>query len=132
MQHDVFVFIAGMIAGGINSIAGGGTLISFPTLVWLGLPSIAANAGRARAATSNASRRAITCSFSQILRLGLAAPARWRTSTSIVSQLERSHEIADLPLTSWPIKGCGGMNQKTLRNIHSRRVLKAVATTMKC
>lgn len=28
----------------INSIAGGGTLVSFPTLVWLGLPSVTANA----------------------------------------------------------------------------------------
>lgn len=35
---------AAFIAGAINSIAGGGTLISFPTLIWLGLPSVAANA----------------------------------------------------------------------------------------
>ena len=35
---------AGFSAGAINSIAGGGTLISFPALVWLGLPSITANA----------------------------------------------------------------------------------------
>lgn len=35
---------AAFLAGGINSVAGGGTLVSFPTLVWLGLPSITANA----------------------------------------------------------------------------------------
>src|SRR5881394_3984235 len=35
---------AAFFAGGVNSVAGGGTLISFPTLVWLGLPSITANA----------------------------------------------------------------------------------------
>src|SRR2546430_4043394 len=35
---------AAFLAGGINSVAGGGTLISFPALVWLGLPSITANA----------------------------------------------------------------------------------------
>src|SRR6201989_1967427 len=35
---------AAFLAGGINSVAGGGTLISFPVLVWLGLPSITANA----------------------------------------------------------------------------------------
>jgi uncharacterized membrane protein YfcA len=35
---------AAFLAGSINSVAGGGTLISFPTLIWLGLPSIAANA----------------------------------------------------------------------------------------
>jgi uncharacterized protein len=36
--------IAAFLAGGINSVAGGGTLISFPALIWLGLPSITANA----------------------------------------------------------------------------------------
>src|SRR5215471_7443747 len=36
--------VAAFLAGGINSVAGGGTLISFPALVWLGLPSITANA----------------------------------------------------------------------------------------
>ena len=30
--------------GAINSVAGGGTLLTFPTLIWLGLPSINANA----------------------------------------------------------------------------------------
>src|ERR1041384_6161542 len=35
---------AGFLAGGNKSLAGGGTLISFPTLVWLGLPPITANA----------------------------------------------------------------------------------------
>jgi uncharacterized membrane protein YfcA len=37
-------FLAAFAAGAINSVAGGGTLLTFPTLVWLGLPSIAANA----------------------------------------------------------------------------------------
>jgi uncharacterized protein len=32
-----------LLAGGINSIAGGGSLILFPTLVALGLPTVAAN-----------------------------------------------------------------------------------------
>jgi uncharacterized membrane protein YfcA len=35
---------AAFLAGGINSVAGGGTLVSFPTLVWLGLPPITASA----------------------------------------------------------------------------------------
>jgi uncharacterized membrane protein YfcA len=39
------VIVAGvaLLAGAINSIAGGGSLILFPTLVALGLPSVAAN-----------------------------------------------------------------------------------------
>lgn len=34
---------AGLAAGGVNAIAGGGSLISFPTLVAIGLPGVAAN-----------------------------------------------------------------------------------------
>jgi uncharacterized membrane protein YfcA len=42
--HALVAFGAAFAAGAINSIAGGGTLVSFPALVWLGLPSITANA----------------------------------------------------------------------------------------
>jgi uncharacterized membrane protein YfcA len=35
---------AAFLAGGVNAIAGGGSLISFPALVWLGRPPIIANA----------------------------------------------------------------------------------------
>jgi uncharacterized membrane protein YfcA len=38
------VFLAAFTAGAINSVAGGGTLISFPSLIWLGLASTIANA----------------------------------------------------------------------------------------
>jgi uncharacterized protein len=40
----MIALFAAFLAGGINSVAGGGTLISFPVLVWLGLPPITANA----------------------------------------------------------------------------------------
>jgi uncharacterized protein len=42
--HSTAAFLAAFLAGGINSVAGGGTLLTFPTLMWLGLPSVAANA----------------------------------------------------------------------------------------
>jgi uncharacterized membrane protein YfcA len=35
---------AAFAAGVVNALAGGGSLITFPTLVWLGMPSITANA----------------------------------------------------------------------------------------
>lgn len=38
------MFAAACAAGAINAVAGGGTLVTFPTLVWLGVPSVAANA----------------------------------------------------------------------------------------
>ena len=37
-------FVAAFAAGLINSVAFGGTLITFPTLIWLGLNSVTANA----------------------------------------------------------------------------------------
>jgi uncharacterized membrane protein YfcA len=36
--------LAAAVGGAINSVAGGGSLVSFPTLVWLGVPSVTANA----------------------------------------------------------------------------------------
>lgn len=41
------IFGAGFCAGMINSVAGGGTLVSFPTLLWLGRDPILANATNA-------------------------------------------------------------------------------------
>lgn len=44
LAHLAAAFTAAFIAGGINSVAGGGTLVSFPVLVALGLPALNANA----------------------------------------------------------------------------------------
>jgi uncharacterized protein len=43
----LLILLSGLLAGAVNSIAGGGTLISFPTLVWLGRDPIIANATNA-------------------------------------------------------------------------------------
>jgi len=43
LVRDLLVFAAAGMAGVVNSLAGGGTLITFPTLVWLGVPSVSAN-----------------------------------------------------------------------------------------
>src|SRR5512145_2958726 len=39
----LFIALAALAAGAINALAGGGTLISFPVLVAVGVPSVAAN-----------------------------------------------------------------------------------------
>ena len=39
----VLVLLAGVLAGTINTIVGAGTLITFPLLVWLGIPPLTAN-----------------------------------------------------------------------------------------
>jgi uncharacterized membrane protein YfcA len=43
----ILIFLASFAAGMVNSVAGGGTLITFPTLVWLGRDPILANATNA-------------------------------------------------------------------------------------
>ena len=43
MLSIIILVVAGLLAGMVNAIAGGGTLISFPALVWLGVPPIMAN-----------------------------------------------------------------------------------------
>lgn len=44
MWEVVVIIAAGFGAGVVNSIAGGGSFLTFPALVWAGLPPIAANA----------------------------------------------------------------------------------------
>jgi uncharacterized protein len=40
----MFLFFAGAIGGGINAVAGGGSFVAFPALLFTGVPPIAANA----------------------------------------------------------------------------------------
>ena len=43
MDHPLLVLAAGAVAGAVNAIAGGGTLVSFPALLAAGLPPVLAN-----------------------------------------------------------------------------------------
>ncbi|MBI2394202.1 MAG: sulfite exporter TauE/SafE family protein [Deltaproteobacteria bacterium] len=40
----LILFLAALVAGAVNSVAGGGTLLTFPALLSIGVPPIAANA----------------------------------------------------------------------------------------
>jgi uncharacterized protein len=44
MSEELLLAAAALIAGAINAIAGGGTLLSFPALLYLGVPPVVANA----------------------------------------------------------------------------------------
>lgn len=44
MENHLLIFFAGLLAGAMNSAAGGGSFITFPALVYWGMPSISANA----------------------------------------------------------------------------------------
>lgn len=43
LGHIVLLAVAGLLAGAVNAVAGGGSLISFPALLAVGLPSVTAN-----------------------------------------------------------------------------------------
>src|SRR5580692_3505452 len=43
-EHFLLLFAAGLIAGTMNAAAGGGSFVTLPSLVFAGVPSIAANA----------------------------------------------------------------------------------------
>lgn len=42
--HQIFLFFAALLAGALNSVAGGGSFISFPALLFSGIAPITANA----------------------------------------------------------------------------------------
>lgn len=43
MHGILIVFLAGLIAGAMNAAAGGGSFISVPALIYVGIPSVSAN-----------------------------------------------------------------------------------------
>jgi len=43
LSHVLLLVVAGVAAGGVNAIAGGGSLITFPSLIAAGLPTVDAN-----------------------------------------------------------------------------------------
>ncbi len=43
LSHILLLIVAGLVAGGVNALAGGGSLITFPSLIAVGLPSVDAN-----------------------------------------------------------------------------------------
>jgi hypothetical protein len=44
LQHGVLLWIAAALGGAVNAVAGGGTLLTFPALLWAGQLEIVANA----------------------------------------------------------------------------------------
>ena len=44
ISHAILLFVAALLAGALNSVAGGGSFFSFPALLFTGVPPIPANA----------------------------------------------------------------------------------------
>jgi uncharacterized protein len=81
LSRHVLLFIAALVAGAINALAGGGTLISFPVAMAWGLPSTIANATNAVAMAPGSVASAWTYRRELRANLGLAL---WLSGPSIV------------------------------------------------
>ena len=44
LSHAIILFVAALLAGAINAVAGGGSFVTFPTLMFIGVPAKFANA----------------------------------------------------------------------------------------
>jgi len=66
LESILFLFVAGALGGALNSVAGGGSFIAFPALLFMGVPPIPANATNtialwtAAAASGGAYRKRLT------------------------------------------------------------------------
>lgn len=77
--HSLLLFSAAFVAGGLNAIAGGGSFITFPILIFTGLPPVTANATNntaiwvAAVATARAYRQDISVRRRELLLLCTAS-----------------------------------------------------------
>lgn len=78
LLEAVLVVLAGLAAGTINTVVGSGSLVTFPTLLWVGLPPVVANVsntvGLVPGAVSGAwgYRRELSGQRARLLRLSSA------------------------------------------------------------
>jgi uncharacterized membrane protein YfcA len=75
------IFVAAFVAGAVNSIAGGGTLLSFPALMWVGVDPVIANATNAVALWPGSLAGALG------FRRDLSAAPRWMLLLTIPALL---------------------------------------------
>lgn len=79
-----FLLSAGVVSGALNAVAGGGSLVSFPAMLALGMPSVTANATNAAAQWPGS------------MAAALGFRSRWA-------------EVAEPSRTLWPVTLVGGL-----------------------
>src|SRR5690606_9903545 len=61
MLETLFLLLAGLVGGAVNSLAGGGSFIVFPALLFVGVPPVIANASNTYAALPGYASGAVGC-----------------------------------------------------------------------
>lgn len=93
-SHALLVFAAGLAAGGANAVAGGGSALSFPALVLLGIPPVTANVTNALGLWPGS----IAAAWSYRARLRSVAPrTRWLILPALGGGLIGAWLLVQLP-----------------------------------
>jgi uncharacterized membrane protein YfcA len=99
-----FLFAAAFVGGALNAVAGGGSFIGLPALIYAGVPAVSANA------TNTLALWPASISSAWAYRRELAAARSWLTSLGVVSLaggivggllLVRTSDTAFLRLLPW-------------------------------
>jgi uncharacterized protein len=98
MLSNLFLFTIAIIAGAMNGVAGGGGLIAFPALIFVGVPPIAANA------TNTAAMWAGTVASTYAYRKDMSirrSSLFWLTTASILGGTIGSQILLKTPSSSF-------------------------------
>jgi uncharacterized membrane protein YfcA len=131
-----FLFWAAAIGGAINSVAGGGSFVAFPALLFAGVAPVPANATNSvalwpgSAASVLAYRRELRDVRKELVPLGAAALVGGLVGSVL---LLRTSETAFLRLIPWLLLfatvlfSFGGLLRERLRSVHAPRSIAVVA-----
>jgi len=103
LATGALLFLAAICAGAINSVAGGGSFVSFPALLFAGVPAISANATNSAAlwpaslASAVAYRRELGGAREGALALGIAAAVGGLTGALLLLKTNESTFVLLIP-----------------------------------
>ena len=125
LTHAILLFFAAMIGGALNSVAGGGSFLSFPALLFTGVPTIAANATNTvslwpgSVASATAYRKELEANLHTLLLLGGSSLAGGLLGSIILLQTHPKTFEGMLPyllLCATLLFAFGGAISKKLRS----------------
>ena len=97
------LFLAGAVAGAINSVAGGGSFVAFPTLLFVGIAPVSANATNtvalwpASVASAVAYRRELESTGNWLVPLGVSAIAGGLAGSILLLKTSESAFVLLIP-----------------------------------
>ena len=124
---SLFLFVAAFVGGALNSVAGGGSFIGLPALIFAGVPAVSANATNTLAlwpaslSSAWAYRREVAATRARIVTLAGVSLAGGLIGGLL---LVRTSDDAFLRLLPWLLLAaavtfsCGGMLQRVLARQH--------------